>query len=306
MGKRNLKKQFIDVINSTFSPGTDKHSYVRSNATKHKIVGFETRRQYIKVIMPFVNYLNKTNNEIKEIRDIRPYNLQDYVNKNKDLWGPITMLNYKSIFKMIEKDAKNFYHSSTINFTKDVIFKSNKNEKIRNEWMNRADLENLIKYKEEHGCTSKCLLGLKIAATFGLRVSEICKLKGNDINLKYSNLHIHESKGKRSRDLPLNSSKKLELARYIKENIRDNERIVPVREDTLNQFLRRSLVAMGITKYRIAKTGVHAIRKMVASEEYNNILKNTKNVKKAEKEVSKQLGHNKIRKEISDAYIQKY
>lgn len=306
MGRASLKKQFQFAIDSCFAPGADKHSYKRqNNNSKIKIFSYETLRYYYKMSAQFAQYVKYNNPEIKYIREITATDLQEYINSKKDVWSNITMINAKSAFKILQAMCNQYYKKYNFNFIDGVKFKSNKAQKIRDEWMDKEILERFITYRKEKGCTSPALLGLEIAAAFGLRVSEVCTLKGKDINLRFSNLHIHQSKGKRSRDLPINTPKKIILCEYIKANFKEEDRIVNVREDSVNQYLRRGLLAMNIKRFAKAKTGVHAIRKMVATQEYNRLLEKGLNNFQAETKVSQSLGHNKKRTEITNAYIQK-
>lgn len=306
MGRASLKKQFEFAINDCFSPGADKHSYKKQkNNNKIKIFSYETLRYYYKMSAQFAEFTKQNNQNIKYIKDIKAQHLQAYIDSKKNTWSKVTMINAKSAFKVLQEMCNQFYKKYNFNFYDGVEFKSNKPEKVRDVWMEKDILDKLIKYKKERGSTSSAILGIEIAAAFGLRVSEVCSLKGKDINLKFSNLHIHQSKGKRSRDLPINNSTKRKLCEYIKDNIDDEDRVVKMREDSLNGYLRRGLIQMNITKFADSKTGIHAIRKMVATEEYNNLLKKGLNKFDAETKVSKELGHNKRRVEITNAYIQK-
>ena len=65
---------------------------------------------------------------------------------------------------------------------------------IRDIEMSDNDLDILL--NEIKNSNSKAKLGIELLCYFGLRVSEICKLKGQDISLENMTLHIHESKGK--------------------------------------------------------------------------------------------------------------
>lgn len=304
--RASLKKQFQFAIDDCFSSGADKHSYKRQNCEKIKIFSYETLRYYYKVSGQFAMYVKANYPQIKYIRDICNTHLQAYINSKKDIWSHITMMNNKSAFKVLEKMCNQYYHGAKdFNFFKGVEFHSSKKEKIRDEWMKRDELEKLIEYKKNKDCTSKALLGVEIAAAFGLRVSEVCSLKGKDINIEYSSLHVHEGKGKRSRNLPINTPAKKRLCEYIKCTFEDEERVCQLREDSVNQWLKRSFVEMNISKYKAAKTGIHAVRKLVATEEYNMLIENGKTSKEAEKQVSISLGHNKQRKDITNAYIGK-
>lgn len=305
MGRASLKKQFQFAIDSCFCPGADKHSYKRTKCQKTKIFSYQSLRYYYKISAQFSEFIKENNAEIKYIKDITSDHLQSYIDSKKDIWSRVTMCNNKSAFRILQKMCNQFYQKDNFNFFEGVEFKTNKNEKVKDEWMERNILDKVIEYKKQKKCSREALLALEIAAAFGLRVSEICSLKGKDIDLRYSNLHIHQSKGKRNRDLPINSKKKYELCEYIKNNFKDEERVIKLREDSVNQFLRRSLIELNIKRFQAARSGIHAVRKMVATEEYRELRFNGVSEFEAETKVSKSLGHNKRRRDITNAYIQK-
>lgn len=305
MGRASLKKQFHFAIESCFCPGADKHSYKGTKCEKIKIFSYETLRYYYKVSAQFAEFTKKNNKEIKYIKQITSDHLQSFIDSKKDIWSKVTMCNNKSAFRVLEKMCNQHYQKDTFDFFEGVEFKSNKSEKVKDEWMERDILDKVIKYKKEKGCNSQALLGIEIAAAFGLRVSEVCSLKSKDIDLNYNCFHVHASKGKRSRDLPINTPSKRQLCQYIKDNFKDEERVIKLREDSLNQFLRRSLIAINIKRFVIARSGIHAIRKMVASEEYKELRFHGMSEVEAETKVSQDLGHNKRRTDVTNAYIQK-
>ena len=172
---------------------------------------------------------------------------------------------------------------------------------IRDIEMSDNDLDILL--NEIKNSNSKAKLGIELLCYFGLRVSEICKLKGQDISLENMTLHIHESKGKRSRDLDIDSLEKLEACKEVVAAVKKDERICPLRADSVNAEIRRILVKNKITKYKEHKTGVHSIRKSVAKKELLKILDETGDMKVAEEATATMLGHGKKRKDIINTYV---
>ena len=97
---------------------------------------------------------------------------------------------------------------------------------------------------------------------------EIVSLKGKDFDLEKNELRIIDAKGKRNRFLSFDTDEKLELAKRIKSQFKDEDRIVPIREDSFNDFIQYSLKRIGKEQvYQEAKTGNHAIRKAAAKKE---------------------------------------
>jgi len=63
----------------------------------------------------------------------------------------------------------------------------------------------------KNGIRNKAILSLMVNT--GLRVSEVSKLKGNDINLKEGKLRVINGKGSKDRDLVIGNKQTLELLR---------------------------------------------------------------------------------------------
>ena len=85
--------------------------------------------------------------------------------------------------------------------------------------------------------------------------------------------------------------------------LRPEEKLVPVRANSLNQYLARQCFRLGITGYKEAKTGIHAIRKMYATEAYLARLNSGMRKEEAWGEVSGILGHGKDRMDLFKVYV---
>lgn len=302
MGKRkNIKLfyQFKIAIDKCFKPGIDKHSYKSNNCGKEKIFSYSYRRNIISKTDQFCKYISKEYTEIKLIKELTSYHIQAFLNYKGNTCSYETLKSYVYYFKKLERMVRQEMYLK-VDYTSNVVIEKNKDTK-RNIAMKEEDLNQI--QDELDNSRSKAAIGIKLGMLFGLRVSEICKLQGRDIKLEEKMLHIHESKGKRSRDLEIDTVEKMELCKEIKACVNDKERIVPLREDSVNAFLRKKLLKNNITKYKDKTTGIHSIRKMYAKEVFKKEIISGKNIKDATDRVSLKLGHNKDRKITYTAYI---
>lgn len=302
MGKRkNIKLfyQFKIAIDKCFKPGIDKHSYKSNNCGKEKIFSYSYRRNIISKTDQFCKYISKEYTEIKLIKEITSYHVKAFLNYKSSTCSFETLKSYLYYFKKLERMVRQEMHLK-VEYTSNVVIEKNKDTK-RNISMKEEDLNKI--QNDLQNTRSKAAIGIKLGMLFGLRVSEICKVQGRDINIENKKLHIHESKGKRSRDLEIDTAEKMELCKEIKACVKGKDRIVPLREDSVNSFLRRKLLKNNITKYKDKRTGIHAIRKMYSKEEFKKEIINGKNIKDAVDKVSLDLGHNKDRKITYTAYI---
>ena len=142
-----------------------------------------------------------------------------------------------------------------------------------------------------------------LSILFGLRVSECCKMKGKDIKLDNDYIHVHESKGKRCRDIKIETEEQRKFCKYIKAIVSDEDRICPLREDSVNQEIRRILLKHKINKYKDRKTGIHSIRKAYATEEYKKNLQQSKDETESWDITATKLGHGSGRKVLKNVYV---
>lgn len=301
----SLFYQFKSAIDGNFVPGLDKHSYKRNkNKKKLLIVSYEYRRSLIKFSHTLCDYLKNQYDDVKNIKDITSDHMQSFFDYKSSYCSAYTIRQYCSYTRTLDKLIKQHFHFNSYLSKGYIISKVPKNYnqvKIRNISMKPIHYNAVIKVLENSN--SAALSGIKLAEAFGLRVSEICKLKGKDINLDDGFIHIHDSKGKRSRNLPIDTLFKIELCRNIKNNIDDNDRVCPIRENSVNAALRRALLKNNITVYSQSKTGIHSIRKMVSKEVLNSFKTSGMTNQESIDFTSNFLGHNKNRNYVINSYI---
>lgn len=297
----SLLFQFKSCIDGNYSPGADKHSCKRNKSGKIKIFSASTRKALMKFSGNLVNYLNSNYPDVKKLKDIKIEYIENFLIDKSKICSPYTIGQYKSYLRTLEKLIKQHYHFTVKLYPNELILpvKKKRTNKIREIYMRQEDIDKVLNLKSN----SKCMIGLRFADLFGLRVSEICSLKGKDIDLTKNILHIHESKGKRSRNLPIDNILKLSLCQEVKSKVNDNDRVCPVRENTLNKFLSRKLISLNITRYQSSKTGVHSIRKKVAKDKMKEDMKLGMTKQQAMDDTSKFLGHNKNRNSVINTYV---
>lgn len=301
MKKEKIFYQFYKAINACFVPGVDKHSYKKSKETKVKIFSWEDRRNIIKVTNQLSKFIEKNYPKIKYIKDISDEEITDFLNEKSLSCSRNTLINYKYCIKKLEKMVKQELYLK-VNYINNIKIESyNNTYPLRDIELSKMHLEVIMKNVEVS--KSKAIIGIQFGILFGLRVSEICKLKGKDIDLEKGLLHIIDAKGKRSRDIKIYSKEQLELCNRVKNTLKDEERVCPLREDSVNTYLRRILLKNNITIYNQKKTGIHAIRKFYAKRDYLKNIEETSSEKKAWEQTSLNLGHSKNRKTLINTYV---
>lgn len=306
---KNLKAQFHYVIENNFKPGMDKHSMkhqdYKSEVRGTKIFSYSDRQNLINTSAHLANWLKEAHPEVKMVRDIRSKHIQEYLNKNSVGWTKATVELRMSHLRKLETLANNTFKGSEVKFTHDLV-KPAGNDPTRIMPMSRSDYNRLLVAMKDSESAGKT--AFELAGRFGLRVSETTKLQYRDITEKEDgtmNLHIHNSKGGHSRDIQVGKPADIQ---YLKELVVGHQgdsidRVVPIQDDSVNKFINRTMEKAGIDEYRDASTSIHALRKMVAQELYDELRLEGKGRNEALDEVSKFLGHGKDREACISRYV---
>ena len=292
--------QFYKAIELAFKPCIDKHSYKKSNCKKVRIFSYGDRKNIIKCTNQLCIFIESNYSDIQKIKEININHIRSFLEYKAEYCTKNTISNYKYCIRKLEKMVKEYLYLN-VKYIDSKMKINTKKDYLRNIEMREKDIRVLL--EECKKSRSKAVLGIELTVMFGLRVAEISKIKGKDINLENLYVHIHESKGKRSRNIEIDTLGKLDICNRIKEVISDNERVCELKEDSINTVIRRMLIKNNITKYKNCKTGVHAIRKYYAKRSYENNLVKLKNEKCAWDETSKELGHNEGRKVLKNTYV---
>lgn len=300
MRREKLFYQFYKSIEQCMAMGTDKHSYKRSGCEKIKIFSYEDRRNIIKVTSLLCDFLEEYYPEIEFIRNINPNHIQEFFIEKSNYCTQNTLKNYNYCIRKLEKMVKQELQIC-VDYTSNVKLPKGVVDALRDIKMNEEDLKILL--DECNKSNSKASYGIMLSILFGLRVSECCKMKGKDIKLANDYIHVHESKGKRCREIKIETEEQRKFCEYIKATVSDEDRICPLREDSVNQEIRRILLKHKINRYQDRKTGIHSIRKAYATEEYKKNLQQSKDETEAWDTTATKLGHGAGRKVLKNVYV---
>ena len=279
----------------------DKHSIKKSGQRDGtRVFSYADRKNLIDVSSNFANFMRKSHPEVKQVRQIKSSHVQSFLNEKAKNCSTKTIQQYQSKFSKLEKLINSTYRSSKTSFSKGIIVPQGK-EKQRSLEMKRNHYNKLIT-NISHS-RSQAVPAIQLAGRFGLRVSETVNLKGKDIQLAKNTLHIHESKGGRSRDILITKEADRAFLEALKSQYGDNQRIVPIKEDSVNRFLQRELGKIGLGQYQAHGTGIHAIRKMYAQERYDEFRQKGLSIQTSLDKTSELLGHGDNRNELMREYV---
>lgn len=300
MKEEKLFYQFYKAIENCVALGTDKHSYKKSGCEKVKIFSYEDRRNIIKVTRLLCDYIEEFHPDIKYIKNINKDHIQGFFIEKSNYCTKSTLKNYNYCIRKLEKMVRQELRIY-VDYTSDVKIPKGVSVVLRDIKMEQKDLGILI--DECSSCSSKARYGIMLSILFGLRVSECCKMKGKDIKLDSEYIHVHDSKGKRCRDIKIETDEQRKLCECIKAKVSDEARICPLREDSVNQEIRRMLLKHKISRYQDRKTGIHSIRKAYATEDFKKNLQQSKDETEAWDNTSEKLGHGAGRTVLKNIYV---
>jgi integrase len=294
MGKnRNLKYQFKNAIDTHFIEGMDKHSLKKSGGMNgERIFSFADRKNLIDLSSNFSNYMKEQYPEIKMIRDINTSHIQDFFNSCCEDCSSQTLLQYESRFRKLERLVNSTYHLQ-VDFHSIVAPLSMKNGggKIRNVMLSDEDYNKML--QTSNGNLRRALI---LSKEFGCRCSEIAKLKYGDI--KEGGIKIVDSKGKRSRFIPIENQHQKEVIESFRQG--QEGRVCPIKAESLQQAFNRQAKKQGIF---VENGAFHMLRKNYATNKYQEYRGNGLSIQQALSRVSVNLGHGENRKQLMKQYI---
>ena len=297
-GKKNLKHQLYHSIQSNFKEGMDKHSDKKNGIrSTEKVYSYADRKNLIDLAANFANWMKENHQNIRMVRDLKSDYVQEFLNKKSIECSSETLRNYASRFRKLEKMINNTYNLNIEISNVVVPMGRNNTKKIRDVAMSIEDYKKLESTYTEN---STGYIAINIARRSGLRVSEIAKLKGTDINMQEKYIQVIGGKGKKDRVIPI-SSEDLDYYKELKEMVGDG-RCCAAQEKSISKNVNRHMKQANI-KQQYESTGLHAIRKMYAQNEFDGLREQGLSIKEAWSKVSVSLGHGPEREKLMTTYI---
>lgn len=296
----SLKGQLINAINSNFCPGGDHHSAKHQDTAFEKIFSYTTRNNLVDVACQLAEYL-KTNTDIKQVKDISTQAVQDFLNSKAGQCNQETLHNYTSRLAKLGELINQTYKTANVDFRVVEPASLKDAAKLRDIAMTREDYQKIIDYAKSQNLTSQAIPAVRLAGEFGLRVHECCKLTPKDIDFQRMELHV-VGKGGRERILPIHPEQ-VSFLKSLIDGKGETEKIITIKDDSVNRWLQRVEEKLGMTQYKECKTGIHSIRKMVAQELYDKYRAAGLSIKEAWGNVAEYLGHGRDRTELMKVYI---
>lgn len=297
---RNLKYQLKYCLEQCTRLGADKHSE-KISGRKDGITtySFADRKNLLDSYSALANYLKDTHPEVREVRQITVDHVQEFLSVKAETVSQATLNEYAAHFRKMERQANATFKSCKLSFSDMVVppSKVNGGGKIRNVMLSQEHYQAILS-STTNGNLAKAV---QLSYEFGLRASEIAKLKTSDIDIAKGQIRIVDSKGKRCRSIPVQEGQKALLSNIV-QSCPTNGRVTDCRAASLQQAFRRELKKNGIdTAY--SKTSFHACRKAYSTRRYQECRQHGDSVQQALDRVSSELGHGSNRNALMKEYI---
>lgn len=294
--KSSIQYQFMQSINKCFNPGDSKRSD-RANPlvdSHTKIYSYAARKELITTAFDFAKFL-KQEYQVKNLKEITPDMSQAFLDKKAatDECKHITIKQYQSRLNKLEKVCSNHVRGP-LNFMKGVRAP---------EYADKSKKRDIVLHKNEYKmlCSiptkSKAQIGLKLAYQFGLRESELVKLKPFDI--KSNVLRIVDSKGGKTREVPIVTKEQKKVLQEFKKECSNG---LQMRTGSISKWMNRASKKLGLERINQSDSKIHAARKAYSQREYLRLRQEGKTHKEAWGEVSENLGHGRDRMALFRVY----
>ena len=305
MSKRRNKKpptlayQLRNAVNMNFQEGTSKRAAKMSDAGTGATVFSYKHRDSLIDIASQLGHFCKSEFGISLAKDIKSEHIERFLNEKSKTCSDTTLRTYHANLNKLNKCVNSAYSRSCHeNWTRHVATPTGvNNTKLRDEKISRESMNKVLGALDFRHATHR---GLAMAEALGLRASECVKIKGSHIDTERGTVSV-QGKGGRFREVSIPERSK-ELLKGFKEQFGE-ERIAPVKPDSVNEIFKRIREREDVHDLDGIKSGVHAIRKLWATELFEEKVSNGQSAKEAWGDVSEELGHGRNRPELFKVYV---
>lgn len=256
------------------------------------------------------NWLKEAHPEIKEVREIAPEHIQEWINDRSEHWTQKTLENHLCHIKYLEEQAQRAFGKDNVKFYKTDFERPKTKESERDKAMSDKDFLRLRETFKDSRTFAKD--AIEITYRSGLRVNEVAHLKREDINLENKTIYVSRegAKNGRSRIVPIRD-KDLQYYKDLLERNQQEGYLTNIKADSINKAIRRAMKdtrdEKGETLDHKYKQTEHAIRKLYATNRMREErglepLTDKKEEMKCWDKVSKELGHGEGRINLYKVY----
>ena len=289
MAKRNLFGQMTYAINKNFTERVDKRAFKKANGggMGSKIFSYGEKYRLKQLAKSFQIYAKENELNIKLVKDIRPENIQDFLEKVKEHGCTQNTINSyaNSLFKI--QNTINVTYNLNLKWREEIaipqVEKKSSSARGVDSVISRENYNKILNYAREN--ESQSGLALQMQNWLGVRVEEIARIKKEFINLKDRTITFKNTKGgkKLIRDIP---EDKIDFVKSVIDHNFHQDRLFSIEGKSINKYLNRVQDQLGLKRH-----SNHDIRRLVAQEKYDSFREGGMSIKDAANETSKWLSH---------------
>lgn len=306
----NIKYQLCQAVSRNFREGIDKHSLQKQGKIGDGLIkSYRSRDNIIDTAKQFGRWEMSRHPEIRMARDIPTEHYNEWLQEKalSGSWGRDTVVSQTSQVRTLVGAVQRTYGRSQArtedihDYRRDV---PDRDGRVRDKAVERADCERLLRYAEERAGRSQTLSrAVQLSYSAGLRAGAMATLRGRDIEIERDRaiIHIHGDKNGRNYDVYCHDKKGIEYLSRIKTDVGDGLLFKgrdgkPMRPQSIDKSVRRAFKSIGLDD-KYADTTVHALRKEWAQREYDRYRNDGHTMQESKEWISIQLGHNDTRAE---------
>ena len=301
MGRKktpSLAYQIRSAVNNNFREGTSKRAAKMSeNGTGSTVYSYGHRKKLIEFGTQFANYC-KSEFNIKQLKDINQTHIDSFLKHKATTCADTTLKTYYQHISKLNKCVNASFSSCKADWTKGVMIPAGANNtKQRDAKMSRESMDKVLGVLDPSIASHR---GIFIAEALGTRVEETVTIKGSDIDLNKGTVHVI-GKGGRPREIPI-PEERIEAFKGFREDFGDS-RIVDIDKDSVNEEFRELRKELDIHDLDGTKSGIHAIRKLYATEHFEELVSQGMDEKQAWDATSDLIGHGENRNDLFKTYV---
>lgn len=302
----NIKGQITYALNQCFEEGVDKHSIKRE-------IGFDkTERIYSRNVYFHAKdtakdmqvFLRENYPSVKEVRQIKPEMLQEFLNSKTDHCTQKTVNEYANRLDTIQRACEKTFRID-LNWKQEIVVPKAYAEKLNtrgvNDVMTREDYNKIKEYCLNNLSKDSNAI-IAISGTLGNRVKALCNIKIEKIDFEKNTVDIKDKGNKWiTREMTQEVREILEnRVNKLSEKGITQGNVFNIKSDSVNKQITRIEQRLGLDDTK----SMHSIRRMVAQEKFDSYREQGLDIRTATDKVSEWLSHGKNRDAmLKECYI---
>jgi integrase len=207
------------------------------------------------------------------------------------------MLGVRSALKKLELGIRKVFHKNVRIVPKDLEL-PRRSLKLRRNCMAYTDEQVEAILKEAHKINDEAAKALELQVRFGLRITEVLKLRKKDVHFERGMLVVWRGKGGRLREVPIEDEESRALLFELCMGKEEDDLLF---KDLSVWKLEWEVMKRACTAAGIKASRTHNLRHTYAVRQYEKRIREGKTNKEARKEVSLLMGHNRL--DVTYSYV---